>query len=500
MDPIFGITFTQKDDEPRAVIVSDMSTGLIVGTAPDADPVAFPYDEVKLIRTSDTVARGKLGTTGTIADAIKGIADQLGDFQAAADVMVIRVEEGADVWETIANIVGSEADQTGMWAAVLAGPDLARIPRLVAFPGYTHQRPFGVDTVNVTNAGSGYTSAPTVAFTGGGGTGATGHAVLGEGANAGKVVSVVVDNPGIGYTSAPTVAFSGGAGTGAAATATRSQVANPIIAAATPLLNRLLAHAIVEGPGTNETEIKDWRETINSRRMIPVDLWVKVQEGSSVVTRPGAPRVLGIGIAVDYLHGGAPMHSWANRPIQGIVGLVRNPSFSLTDGATEGQSLLSANIGIAVRGELGVETAISDSGFVFIGTDNASDDSLWQFYNVTRGRDYIHLGLLRTLRTFLGRNNVDGHAVQAFLNTTSLWLGDLQANEHILGYRVGFDADKNSPENIRLGRFKFEFRAEEPPVLRRLDIESGRYRPALDALVQDLLSTVQPAASVVSAA
>jgi hypothetical protein len=43
--------------------------------------------------------------------------------------------------------------------------------------------------------------------------------------------------------------------------------------------------------------------------------------------------------------------------------------------------LLSNNIGVLVRGLLGVETAISSGGFVLISTDNAGDDELWRFYN-----------------------------------------------------------------------------------------------------------------------
>ena len=55
--------------------------------------------------------------------------------------------------------------------------------------------------------GSGYTTAPTVIISGGGGTGATATAVLGTAANgtAGQVVSYSITNPGSGYTSAPTI-------------------------------------------------------------------------------------------------------------------------------------------------------------------------------------------------------------------------------------------------------------------------------------------------------
>ena len=73
----------------------------------------------------------------------------------------------------------------------------------------------GLEAVSVTAGGSGYTSAPTVTFTGGGGSGATATATL-----SGNAVSdVTVTDPGSGYTSAPTVTFTGGGGSGATATA-----------------------------------------------------------------------------------------------------------------------------------------------------------------------------------------------------------------------------------------------------------------------------------------
>lgn len=74
----------------------------------------------------------------------------------------------------------------------------------------------------ITNGGSGYTSAPTVSFTGGGGgTGAAATATI----TGGKVTGVTITNPGSGYTAIPTVVFTGGGGTGAAATVTVSTIA-----------------------------------------------------------------------------------------------------------------------------------------------------------------------------------------------------------------------------------------------------------------------------------
>ena len=70
--------------------------------------------------------------------------------------------------------------------------------------------------ITITNQGSGYTSAPTISFSGGGGSGAAATAYIGYG---GKVTAIRVTNAGSGYTSAPTISFSGGGGSGAAATA-----------------------------------------------------------------------------------------------------------------------------------------------------------------------------------------------------------------------------------------------------------------------------------------
>jgi phage tail sheath protein FI len=231
---------------------------------------------------------------------------------------------------------------------------------------------------------------------------------------------------------------------------------------------------------------------MQSHRLIPIETAVKV--GVNAVVKPASPRVIGIAVRRDHEFGGRPFHSWANQPVQGIVGPNRPIDFSLTDGATEGQVLLSQNAGIIARGEMGVETAIASGGFVYIGTDNCSEDPLWQFYHIVRGRDFIHLMFLRTLRGFLGRRNIDYGTVQDVLDTMRFALRDLKADGDIIDYKVGFTRDQNSPEQLRLGKFTVDFAAEEPPVLRHLGIRSARYRAALDVLLDDLLSQIDLAA------
>lgn len=69
--------------------------------------------------------------------------------------------------------------------------------------------------INLISDGTGYTVAPTVTISGGGGSGAIAYSTVVEGG----VTSIVLTNPGSGYTSSPTVTLSGPYGDGAKAEA-----------------------------------------------------------------------------------------------------------------------------------------------------------------------------------------------------------------------------------------------------------------------------------------
>ena len=72
-----------------------------------------------------------------------------------------------------------------------------------------------VQQVVITNPGAGYTLAPTLQITGGGGSGAAGTVFIGDGA----VGIVTLTDAGSGYTTAPTVTITGPVGVGTTATA-----------------------------------------------------------------------------------------------------------------------------------------------------------------------------------------------------------------------------------------------------------------------------------------
>jgi FtsP/CotA-like multicopper oxidase with cupredoxin domain len=90
----------------------------------------------------------------------------------------------------------------------------------------------GVTGITILTGGAGYTSAPTVTINGGGGSDATGVAVL----TGGAVSSVSLTNSGNGYIYPPAVTFGGGGGAGAAATA----VIQPLTVTGGPLTGILL--------------------------------------------------------------------------------------------------------------------------------------------------------------------------------------------------------------------------------------------------------------------
>tara|TARA_B100000131_G_scaffold8147_1_gene8499 strand:+ start:15363 stop:22169 length:6807 start_codon:yes stop_codon:yes gene_type:complete len=76
------------------------------------------------------------------------------------------------------------------------------------------------ETITVSAGGSGYTSAPTVAFSAPTGTGQTEKATGTATVSGGAVTKITLTNKGKGYTSAPTITLTGGGGSSATATAT----------------------------------------------------------------------------------------------------------------------------------------------------------------------------------------------------------------------------------------------------------------------------------------
>lgn len=266
---------------------------------------------------------------------------------------------------------------------------------------------------------------------------------------------------------------------------------NPVITALEANLGKILAIAPVDVDDTSAANAIDARETMSSERLMPIGVAARVYEGENVVTRPMAGRVAGLFARVDNSEGaGLPFEPIANRPILGLAGVSRKIPFSLLDGSTEGQQMLAANVSVVTEGEVGVDGAVADGGFVFIGTDNAATGELWEQIHQVRGTDYIVTQIMGITRQFLGRK-VTADMAEAWINSIAYALRDHKAANRILGYTPKgemFRADQNSPEDIRLGTLKLDIGIEPAPVFKRADHTIRRYRPAVEALVADIIA------------
>lgn len=263
--------------------------------------------------------------------------------------------------------------------------------------------------------------------------------------------------------------------------------AGPVSVALPAACERLLAISVVDVNDTSAAAAISDRETMNSERLMPVGVAARVYEGVPLVTRPMGPRVIGLFQRVDSLSGGKPFEPIANRAIYGIADISRKLPFTLLDGSTEGQQMLESEVSIVATGESGVDGAVADGGFVFIGTDNTATGELWKQIHQVRGADYITVKLMEITRQYLG-GKISASRVEAWINSQKFMLRDHKAEEDILGYDVQFRADKNSPENIRLGRLKVNLGIEPAPAFKVADHEVRRYRPAVDGLVNDIIA------------
>jgi phage tail sheath protein FI len=140
---LHGVEVVEIDAGSRPIQSVKSAVIGIVGTAPDADPAAFPLNTPVLVAGSRLEAAG-LDTVGdmlgTLPAAMDGIFDQIG-----AVVIVVRIEEEALEADQLALAVGGVNAATGNFEGVhaLVGAEsvVGFAPRILLAPGFTHQRP-----------------------------------------------------------------------------------------------------------------------------------------------------------------------------------------------------------------------------------------------------------------------------------------------------------------------------------------------------------------------
>lgn len=408
--PAFGMQFFRPNTEPAPVLGADFSKILVIETSADASNTEFPIDDPKRISSSDPDAVEALGS-GLLADAVKGINDQLNSLNRGADVTIWRVQEGVNPAATAAAIAAAVNALAEIPSAVKA------TPRIVV-AGRTSFRP-------------------------------------------------------------------------------DANTASPVLTALEANLGKILAIAPVDVSDISALKAIEDREFLTSERIMPIGVAARVYEDENVVTRPMSPRIAGLIARIDNENRGLPFKPFANQPIYGLAGLSRDIRFNLLDGSTEGQQMLAANVAIVDQGETGIDGAIADGGFVFIGLDNAQTSTLWEQIHQVRGTDYIVTQFIGITRQFLGKNTIDVPMAEAWINSFAYALRDHKVDGNILGYapkETMFRLDQNSPENIRLCKLSLDIAMEPAPGFKLADHTIRRYRPAVEGLVGDIITRLASAA------
>jgi hypothetical protein len=450
-DFLHGVEVVTVGEGPRPIQTIRSAVIGLIGTAPDADATAFPLNTPVLVTSRGGYAG--IGATGTLAKALAGIFDQFSPF-----VVVIRVDEGLDDAATMANVIGGVDVNSGARTGIQAFRDAQNLtgvsPMILVAPEFTSTRPIGLASVTITDQGAGYTAAPTVTFGGGGADAGkvlpTGVAVLGTGANAGKVTGITILTHGDKLTDTLTVDIEPAAGdlTGAGATATAKvdKYANPVASALESIANGLRAHVVVTATNTTDADAIAYREDFGSRRIFILDPFVKVFDtvAAEYVSEDGAARVAGLIARIDAEQGF--WKSPSNEEIFGIGGLDRAIDYALGDPNTRA-NLLNEN---------DVATIIRDDGWRLWGNRTASSDAMFAFLCVSRSADMIDLSIQRAHKWACDKGITRGY-LDDVTSAVNNYLRYLTALGAILGGKCWVDPDLNPVSEIQNGHVTFSY-------------------------------------------
>jgi phage tail sheath protein FI len=454
-DFLHGVEVVTVEGGPRPIQTIRSAIIGLVGTAPLADAAKFPLNKPVLVTSRGGYAG--IGATGTLAKALAGIYEQFSPF-----VVVIRVEEGADAAETMANVVGGvdvvSGARTGVQAFRDAQTETGVSPMILVAPEFTSDRPIGLASITLTAQGAGYTAAPAVAITGGGAAAdkvlPTAEAVLGTGAAAGKVTAIRILTHGANLTDTLAVAFTGGGGgAGAAATASVDHYKNPVAGALESVASGLRAHCVVAASNTTDADAIQYRGDFGNRRIYIVDPFVKVFDTAAAdyVSEDPSARIAGLIARIDAEQGF--WKSPSNELIYGIGGLDRPIDYALGDPNTRA-NLLNENE---------IATIIRDDGYRLWGNRTASDDPLFAFLCVSRTADMIDLSVQRAHRWACDKGITRGY-LDDVTSAVNGYLRYLTALGAIIGGRCYVDPDLNPVNEIKNGHvtFSYEFTPTYP--------------------------------------
>jgi hypothetical protein len=145
---LHGVEVVAAGGSLRPVTAGSTSVVFMVGTAPFADPVAFPLDRPVAVLgpaqaallTKTMPANAAAGAEGTLAAAVAAVWDQ-----ARTPIVVVRVEVAAagatQEADQLTLVTGVQAEGSGAYGALTAESLTGLKPKILIAPGFTHQEP-----------------------------------------------------------------------------------------------------------------------------------------------------------------------------------------------------------------------------------------------------------------------------------------------------------------------------------------------------------------------
>lgn len=456
-----GVRVFESAENPILIEIAQTSTIALIGTAEGADAEAFPLNEPVLL-LGDQSKAALLGD-GNLRDGVDAVFKQVGTY-----VFVIRVAEGADAAATLSNVIGEASTLTGIHALKKCQSAHGLTPRLIAIPGFTGSfEDKGLQSINVTSSGAGYTDATTVTIAGDG-TGAEAIAMVLEGA----VTELVITKAGSGYTNA--TATLNGDGNGATATVNIGAVGDPVIAELGGVLGELEAIGIVDGPDSTDQDAVNFKEVNAHPRIFIVDPKAGDWDTDLNANRfkPSAPYFCGVQAKTDRTHGF--WWSLSNKTINGVTAVSRPIAYGpQTD----------------YLNERGIATIINHGdGFKTWGNRLSGGDDLWRFMAVRRTADFINDAIRSAYMEFVDKPFSKAN-LRFMVESGNAFMAKLKAEGAILGGKVWLDMERNTNEAMAGGKITLAVDFEPPAPMEDIRFIAHRNITYYTELLNGVLTT-----------
>ncbi|WP_375649151.1 phage tail sheath subtilisin-like domain-containing protein [Bartonella sp. MU70NMGDW] len=267
------------------------------------------------------------------------------------------------------------------------------------------------------------------------------HALIGAGSIVGQTPRILIA-PGFTHQRPSSVNIEEN-GTGA--------TANPVAAELIGIAERLRAIVVLDAPNTTDEAALSAAKDFDSKRVILIDPFVKVNRDGKIIEQPASAAVAGVIAKTDFTHGF--WHSPSNKVINGIVGTARPIDFSIGDRSSRANLLNEQNI----------TTIIRENGYRLWGNRTLSSDTKFAFLSVVRTADMINDAILRGHLWAVDRN-IKKTYMNDVSESVNAYLRDLKAQGAILGGRCTPDLELNTASAIEGGRiyFNVEFTPTTP--------------------------------------